>query len=59
MGINQTLSDKLENASYYVLRTLFSLHESISYEQILLQYILDPSSDICVQRLSQLFKQYV
>ena len=25
IGINQTLSDKLENANYYVLRTLFNL----------------------------------
>ena len=36
IGINQTLSDKLENANYYVLRTLFNLPKSISYEQILL-----------------------
>ena len=36
IGINQTLSDKLENANYYVLRTLLNLPKSISYEQILL-----------------------
>ena len=38
LGINQTLSDKLENANYYVLRTLFNLPKCISYDQILLQY---------------------
>ena len=41
MGINQTLSDKLENANYYTLRTLFNLPKFISYKQILLQYNLD------------------
>ena len=41
MGINQTLSNKLENANYYVLRTLLNLPKFISYEQILLQYNLD------------------
>ena len=37
-GINQILSDKLENANYYVLRTLFNLPKSITYENILSQY---------------------
>ena len=41
MGINQTSFDKLENANYYVLRTLFNLLKFISFEQILLQYNLD------------------
>ena len=39
LGINQTLSDKFENANYYVLRTLFNLPKCISYDQILFQYI--------------------
>ena len=41
MGINQTLSDKLDNANYYLHRTLFNLPKFISYEQILLRYNLD------------------
>ena len=35
------MSDKLGNANYYVLRTLFNLPKCISYDQILLQYNLD------------------
>ena len=50
MGINQSLSDKLENANYYVLRTLFNLPKFISYEQILLQYNLN---SIKLRRLVQ------
>ena len=41
IGINQTLSDKLENANYYILRTIFNLPKSISYKRILSQYNLD------------------
>ena len=34
IGISHTSLDKLENTSYYVLRTLCNLPKSISYEQI-------------------------
>lgn len=59
IGINQTLSDKLENANYYVLRTLFNLPKSISYEQILLQYNLDSIKHRrLVQALTLVYKGY-
>ena len=57
--INQTLSDKLENANYYVLRTLFNVPKSISYEQILLQYNLDYIKHRrLVQALTLVYKGY-
>ena len=59
IGINQTLSDKFENTNYYVLRTLFNLPKSISYEQILLQYNLDSIKHRClVQALTLVYKGY-
>ena len=59
IGINQTLSDKLENANYYVLRTLFNVPKSISYEQILLQYNLDSIKHRrLVQALTLVYKGY-
>ena len=59
IGINQTLSDKLENANYYVLRTLFNLPKSISYKQILLQYNLDSIKHRrMVQALTLVYKSY-
>ena len=60
IGINQTLSDKLENANYYVLRTLFNLPKSISYKQILLQYNLDSiiKHRRMVQALTLVYKSY-
>ena len=59
IGINQTLSDKLENANYYVLRTLFNLPKSISYQQILLQYNLDSIKHRrLVQALTLVYKGY-
>ena len=49
MGINQTLSDKLENANYYgrhnIPKTLFKLPKYISYEEILPQYNLGTLKD--------------
>ena len=55
----KTLSDKLENANYYVLRTLFNLPKSISYEQILLQYNLDSIKHRrMVQALTLVYKSY-
>ena len=41
IGINNTLSDKLELTNHYVLRTLFNLPKCISYDQIQSQYNLD------------------
>ena len=35
IGITNSLSDKLEDANYYVLRTLFRLPKSIKYNSIL------------------------
>ena len=58
IGINQTLSDKSENANYHVLRTL-NLPKSISYKQILLQYNLDSIKHRrLVQALTLAYKGY-
>ena len=35
IGITKTLSDKLEDANYYILRTLLGLSKSTSYDSIL------------------------
>ena len=35
IGITKSLSDKLEDANYYILRTLLGFSKSISYEYIL------------------------
>ena len=59
LGINQTLSDKLENANYYIPRTLFNLPKCISYDQILLQYDLDSTKHRrLVQALTLVYKGY-
>ena len=59
IGISHTLSDKLENTNYYMLRTLFNLPKSISYEQILMQYNLDSIKHRClVQALTLVYKGY-
>lgn len=59
IGINNTLSDKLEHTNYYVLRTLFNLPKSISYEQILSQYNLDSIKHRrLVQALTLVYKGY-
>ena len=59
IGIINTLSDKLEHTNYYVLRTLFNLPRSISYEQILSQYNLDSIKHRRpVQALTLVYKGY-
>ena len=51
--------NKLENANYYLLRTLFNLPKSITYEQILLQYNLDSIKHRrLVQALTVVYKGY-
>ena len=35
IGITKSLSDKLEDANYYVLRTLLGLSKSTTYDSIL------------------------
>lgn len=59
IGINNTLSDKLEHTNYYVHRTLFNLPKSINYKQILLQYNLDSIKHRrLVQALRLVYKGY-
>lgn len=59
IGISQTLSDELENANYYVLRTIFNLPKFVSYEKILSQYNLDTKKHRhLVQALILMFKGY-
>ena len=56
--INQTLSDKLENTNYYVLRTLLKLSKSITYEDILSKYNLNIiEQKRLVEALTLLFKR--
>ena len=53
MWLNNTLSDKLENANYYVFRTHFNLPKFISYEHILSQYnLVSFKHRRCVQALT-------